>query len=380
MQRYHSPSVEFYCRQSKVGKNGQAPIEMGINVNGVRKFVNTPMKATPSEFNRKRRPRELQEYVDNMRMRFNSIICDMLKAGEPLTTSALKEYMQGGGYKPYSVGNMIDEYLALKKKEEKNDEITNGQYKKYVYSGNVLLRYVDKDAPITALTNTVIRNIYIDVKAKFQTATACGYMTRIKAFVKYAIDCGQLKTNPFQGIKITRPTNDIELLSEEDFNKILAFHSDIKRLMKVRDFFIFACGSGLGYKDCSLLTPNDFKMVDGHLCIVKERAKTGKQFVSVLMPCAEYIARKHNFDLSAIRMCNQPLNNYLKTIQDMCNIKSVKSLHFYLGRHYYAHKLLNSGIRAEVVSKALGNTSKILLKHYAKVNDETVVKEVTKVI
>lgn len=380
MERYHSPSVDFYCRKSKVGKNGTAPIEMGITVNGQRKFINTPMKAVPSEFNRKRRPKELQEYVDMMRLRFNSIILDMMRSGEPLNVASLRNYMKGGGYKEYSVGMMLDDFLKIKSKENTNGEITDGQYKKYEYTSNVLLRYVDRESPVTVITPALVRDIYTDLKAKYEPATTNGYMTRLKAFIRFAQDNGRLRINPMQGIKIIRPVFDIELVSDEDFNKILAFHSDIQRLMKVRDMFIFACGSGLGYKDCTLLKPDDFKTIEGRLCIVKNRAKTGKQFVAVLLPCAEYIAKKYNWDLSSAMMSDQKLNTYLKEIQDLCKITSVPSLHFYLARHYYGNHLVNSGIRAEVVAKAMGHSSRILLKHYAKVNESTTVNEIAKVL
>ena len=78
---------------------------------------------------------------------------------------------------------------------------------------------------------------------------------------------------------------------------------------------------------------------------------------------------------------NQRLNSYLKEIQDLCKVKSVPSLHFYLGRHYYANHLLNSGVRAEIVSKALGHSSyKILLRNYATVEHKTTVSEISKVM
>lgn len=380
MERYHSPSIDFYCRQSKTTKDGTAPIEMGINVNGVRRFINTPMKAKPSEFNRKRRPRELQEYIDNLRQRFNTIICDMLRAGEELNVSDLRDYMRGGGFKAYSVGDMLDGFLKQKRKECDNGEITEGQYKKYDYSANVLLRYVERESPVTALTPALVRDIYTDLKAKYEPATTNGYMTRLKAFFRYAQDNGKLNINPMQGIKIIKPVYNIELITDDDFNKILGFHSDIQRLMKVRDMFIFACGSGLGYKDCTLLKPEDFKTIEGRLCIVKNRAKTGKQFVSVLLPCAVHIAKKHNYDFSALMMSNQKVNAYCKEIQDLCGITSVESLHFYLGRHYYGNHLVNLGVREEIVAKAMGHTSRILMKHYAKLSDVTTVKEIGEVI
>ena len=378
MDRYHNPQLQFYCRQSKVDKQGLAAIEMGITINGVRRFINTTMKAKPSDFNRKRKPKDIQNYLDLMRQRFNDIIIETLRNGEPLTTDAMRNYMRTGGYKSYTVGDMITNYLAIKSKEWTNDEITEGQYKKYVYAADVLYRYVSKESEVNVLTPGLMRTIYTDLKGKYMIDTACGYMTRIKAFIRYALDNGKLTVNPMQGIKITKAKHKVEILSDENFNKILAFHCDIPRLMKIRDMFIFACGTGLGYADCCKLEPGDFKMIDGVECIVKNRVKTGVEYISVLLPCAQYIAKKHNYNFKALMMSNQRTNSYLSEIEDLCGID--QHLHFYLGRHYYGHHLLNSGVRAEIVSRAMGHKDyKILLRNYAMVESKTVVAAISKI-
>ena len=42
--------IAFYCRSSRMNKNGIAPIEMSVSLNGERAFVNLPMKAEPGKF------------------------------------------------------------------------------------------------------------------------------------------------------------------------------------------------------------------------------------------------------------------------------------------------------------------------------------------
>lgn len=374
-------NISFYCRKSKADRNGMAPIELGICINGVRKFINLPRKCEPKIFGYKRKPKELADYLSLMRSRINQICTEMLANGEPITTDSVREYVRFGGYKSYSVGDMVNGFLALKQKDLNNGVITNGQYVKYVNTAKLLYGYVAENKEVTNITPALMQTIYADLKGKYKNETMCGYMTRLKSFVKYALDNGKLTVNPMSGLKIIKDRKPVEVLPEADFNKILAFHSDIERLMKVRDIFLFACGSGLGYIDICNLTPADFKTVDGVRCIIKKRHKTNVEFVAVLLPCALHIAEKHNYDLRALMISNQRLNSYLKEIQDLCKIKSVASLHFYLGRHYYANHLLNSGVRAEIVSKALGHSSyKILLRNYATVEHKTTVSEIAKII
>ena len=53
MQRMVSTlSVNFYCRTSKKGKDNLSPVEMGVNVNGERFFVNLPRRADSKTFKR----------------------------------------------------------------------------------------------------------------------------------------------------------------------------------------------------------------------------------------------------------------------------------------------------------------------------------------
>lgn len=374
-------SISFYCRNSKTDKHGLAPVELGICVNGCRKFINLPRKCSPKEFGYKRKPKDLENYLSLMRTRINQICNEMVANGEPITTDALREYVRFGGYKSYTVGDMVDGLLTLKRKDVNNGAITYGQYVKYTNTAKIIYSYISRDKEVTSITPALMQTIYTDLKGKYKNETMCGYMTRIKSFVKYALDNGKLSVNPLSGLKVTKERRTVEVMSEEDFNKILTFHSGIERLMKVRDVFLFACGSGLGYTDICNLVPEDFKTIDGSLCIIKKRHKTDIEFVSVLLPCAQYIAKKHNYNLKALMMSNQRLNSYLKEIQDLAHTTSVAKLHFYLGRHYYANHLLNSGVRAEIVSKALGHSSyKILLKNYATVEHKTTVSEISKVM
>ena len=59
-------SINFYNRVSKKGKDGLAPVEMGININGQRFFVNLPRKCAPEGFEREltKRSSPLRAYVD----------------------------------------------------------------------------------------------------------------------------------------------------------------------------------------------------------------------------------------------------------------------------------------------------------------------------
>ena len=67
MERFRTTtSINYYCRSSKVGKDGLSPVEMGVNVNGDRFFVNLPRRSNPSTFQKelvRRTQTPLKEYL-----------------------------------------------------------------------------------------------------------------------------------------------------------------------------------------------------------------------------------------------------------------------------------------------------------------------------
>ena len=124
-------SFSFYCRESKKDRKGLAPIELGIAINGVRKFINLPRKCDPKTFGYKRKPKDVEDYLSLMRSRINEICNEMLANGEPVTTDALREYVRFGGYRTYTIKDLFDDYMRLISKRVDADDLTLRAYDKY---------------------------------------------------------------------------------------------------------------------------------------------------------------------------------------------------------------------------------------------------------
>ena len=373
-QRNYAPSLEFYCRQSRKDKKGYAIIEMSITVGGVRRFINTNRKERPEVFNRKKLPTDLSDYLNLLRNRFNTIQTEMLRNGEPLTVDSLKDYMKTGGYKSYTVGDMIDGFLGLKAKEWNNDVITYGQYQKYEYAANVLLEYLGREKEVTNITPALMQTIYVDLRGKYKNETMCGYMTRIKSFLRYAMDNGKLTVNPFVGIKITKAKHRIQYLTESEIMRISTANIDNESLSNIRDAFLLQASTGLAYSDVYNLRKEDIQITDdGTHYIKKCRQKTGTEYTSVILPLGVEVLKKHDYQLKIIS--NQKYNMMLKNIQALCGIQTKMTTH--LARKTYATTLLNRGVRVEVVSKALGHkNTKITLAAYSELMQSTVINEI----
>lgn len=366
-------SISFYCRKSKADRQGLAPIEVSIVINGQRKFINCPLKCSPEEFNRKRRPKYIQDYVDTQRVKMATIVSEMATNGIPLTTEALREYIRSGGVKSYTIEDLFTDYCNLLSKRVDHD-LTFAAYTKYCYVRDHFYKFIDKSKEVTAITPAVIQEFYVTLKQKYEDSTSGGIMTRLKTFIIYALDNNRLKVNPFQGIKINKGAPKLEYLTEEEIARIVNKEITIERLDKVRDLAVFQISSGLAYCDTQTLKPEDIHYDDDGTCYIhKGRNKTGVEYTSVVFPDGAKVLQKYNNQLP--RMTNQRLNSYLKELQTITGID--KTLHTHLFRKTYGTRLLNKGIRLETVSKCLGHSNtQITQAAYAKLLQQTLIKEV----
>lgn len=367
-------NVQFYCRSAKKTKNGTAPLELCININGTRKFINLPYKVKPEDYQRKRQPKELVDYMGLMRTRINEILTEMLRQGEAVTTEALIGYIRNGGYRSYTVEDLFDEYLGIQAARI-GSGITKGVYRKYELVKELFFEDVDcsKECSV-ALTHANILKFKVKCDSRYESATAAGYMQKLKSYVLFALDNGKIQVNPFQGIKIIRGNKPIVYLTESEQKVFKNTTIENESLRKVRDFALLQLNTGMAYVDCENITKEDVKCSGGIYYIEKPRQKTGKMFTSVIVHPEEFIGILDRYEGKAPKISNQKLNSYLKAIADLCGIKTHLTTHTF--RRSYATSLLNAGVRIETVAAAMGHSEKICKRYYAEMERNTVLSEI----
>lgn len=362
-------NVQFYCRKSKSTKNGTAPIELSVNLNGKRCFVNLPYKVKPEDFARKRQPKEIKDYTDLMRQRINIILTDMLNHNEPLTTERILGYVRTGGYKSYTINDLFTDFLDIQKKRI-GKTLSKGVYRKYELVRDLFFKHIDPTKECDTIDNATILRFKTDIEARYDSSTAAGYLTKLKTFITYGMDNGKIKINPFSNIKINREQKPITYLTNEEIDLILKYNPTNECMRNIRDCSLFQIGTGLSYSDCCEIVPEDIKEVNGTYYIHKRRKKTGTEFTAVILPFAlEAFNRGIRF------ISNQKYNLFLKALQEHTGITT--TLHTHLFRHTYCTLLLNRGVRMEVVSKAAGHSSiKMTESFYAALTQKTIIQEV----
>lgn len=364
-------SISYYCRTCKVNKQGLAPLEICININGERTFVNCPVKFFPKDFNKKRQSNEIQTIVNQYRNKVNEIIGDMMHHQQPITASSLKQWIKTGGVKVYTLEMLCDDFL--------NDLNCSSMLKrKYELAFNYFKSVFGKDTQLENITIGMCNKLYSDLKEKFLLSTSAGYMAKCKTLFQYAVDNGKMKINPAVTVKINKGTPTISYLTTGDLNKIKSLDlSDYDRLDKVRDLMLFQCSTGMAYADLVNFDYNMINNVNGVYTYTNNRQKTKVEFTTVILQDGIDILNKYNGHLPLIS--NQRYNSYLKELQKLSGVSTVITTH--LCRKTYAHYMLNNGVRIETVARLLGHSNtNITQKIYCRKTTETIANEIAQII
>ena len=131
------------------------------------------------------------------------------------------------------------------------------------------------------------------------------YVQKLKSVFLFGVRNKMLAENPFLDLKITRKEKDVEFLTQKEVARIRDTEMPTQRLALYRDLFLFQCYTALSFIDMENLIPADFRQNDkGYIYIVKNRAKTGVKFCTVLFEDAIDIARKYGFRLPTSHVQN----------------------------------------------------------------------------
>ena len=367
-------TISFYCRESRTDRNGLAPIEASITLNGRRTFISLPRKEKPKTFQKelkKRGENELKEWCDLIRSRLYAIQTELIKQGLPITSSTIRDYAKHGGAKVFRLDELIDEYNNFLRARS---DISKDTFQKYQFVFKDFLSYSPE--LLSDINRDTIQGFFSFLKSKYEESTASVKMAKIRTLMRYAFDNGKMQVYPFNSVKIPRKPKPVEFLTESEIDQIRRKKMPNERLERVKDCFIFECYTGIAFIDMKNLMRSDFKVnEEGQIYIKKKRNKTGIDFFVVLIEDALQIAKKYDFNIPVLT--NQKYNSYLKELADLCDIK--KPLHSHIGRHTCACLLLNRGMSVESVAKVLGHSTIKHTQHYAKLLDKTIFDEMKKV-
>ena len=367
-------NISFCCRVAKVTKDGLAPIEMVITVDGQRSFKRLSMKVSPEEFKRSiscKRDNYIKQYCDSERVKVYEIFRKLEMLGMPITPTIVKEALDNKGVTTsYRLSNLQEDFTAIVSRRVGVDLCLN-VYKKY----ERMMRYVVEflgNKECRLITNSDMKRIVADMKAKYQNSTFANLWVIVKSFITYGINNNRIPNdNLFATIKVVKKPKKVEYLTMEELDRIRKATYSTSSLQRIADFAILEASLGLAYCDLVSIKREDIKEYNGIRYIQKQRAKTGVEYITVVGDEALKILERYNYDIS---ITNQSYNRFLKIVALQAGVG--KTLHSHLLRHTFAHHQLNEKhLNIATVSKMLGHTNLKQTMHYCQKHTNTILEE-----
>jgi integrase/recombinase XerD len=186
---------------------------------------------------------------------------------------------------------------------------------------------------------------------------------------------------PFDRYKIVFKKDTRERLSAEELDKLQDIYDSgtlPNNLQGVLKYFLFACYTGLTWKDIVNLSYEDIEQKGYTFIIGKKRHKTGIHFTVPLIQKAKDLidVREKEGRIFPDMLSNQKSNTYIQRI--IKNSKIKKHISFHCARHSFATIAMNNGVPREIVQQMLGHSTEEQTRLYAKVLDKYIIEEMSK--
>lgn len=385
-------NVIFFIKTLKINKKGEAPIYGRITVNGERAEFSTARHISPEKWDKgqvkgKTTPlKAIQSHLDTLKQRIFTVHTELVNEGSPISAKILKAKIQLTPKK----GKSLIEAFEYRQKQLKELGKLNTR-KKYItiqthIKAFLKHQYSISDIPLRELKYQFITEFvhYLKTVGKLSHNTSRRYMKQLKAIVQIAEDNDWIEKHPFTRFTMKEQEIDRVFLTEAELKQIEDKEIEIERLNEIKDVFLFSCYTGLAYVDLEKLTLEEIiSLKDGRQMIVTRRTKTEAKAKILLTKKALAILEKYKTHPSCERTgkllpvkSNQKYNAFLKEIQTLCGIKKLLTSH--VARRTNATILLNNGVRLETVQKVLGHKKIEQTQEYAKLLNETIADELSK--
>jgi len=379
----------FYLKKPKNNHCAGVQVYLRITVAGKRSEVFTGLACSPEVWNRKsgrqdgkkEEVRIFNSHLDHLQSKVYESHRLLVNAGEEITSVNIKRLLLSQEIKRRTLLDCIKIHNQ-KMKALIGREYAIGTLKRFQVLENHVSDFIREKYQMTDINIKYVDRQFIADFDFYLRVNKCANNTTIKylknlgkilriAFAFKWIDC-----DPLMGYKLKSRSVERAFLSKAELKQIMKVEIHVPRLMQVKDVFVFCCFTGLAYSDVEKLKHSQIQTgVDGKKWIHMKRTKTSTRLAIPILPPALAIIEKYADEPICLLknkvlpvLSNQKMNEYLKEIAKICNIKKPLSTH--IARHTFATTVaLVNGVPIESVSKLLGHTNIKTTQIYAKVVD-----------
>ncbi len=390
-------NILFYIQKNRITKDGQAPVLLRVTIDGGRAVISVNLKVNPLNWNavagrsiaNTRMDDELNARLDTIRFRLMQIYREMEFAGETITAQKIIDKYLGRSDK--------QEIMLLEVFREHNDRchklagngMSPATVERYETSYKhtaafIQSNYGKDDIPIASVDHKFITDyeFWLRTERKCNHNSATKYLKNFKKIIRIALANDYISKDPFINIRFKLDEVERDFLEDHEIKAMIEKPITIPRLAQVRDVFIFSTFTGLAFSDLKGLKPEHLvRDNNGDLWIRKARQKTKNMCNIPLLDPARLILERYKDHPECVTkgvllpmLCNQKYNAYLKELAVVCGINKEISAH--TGRHSFATSVaLANGVSIENVAKMLGHSNTNMTRHYARVLDKSIKRD-----
>nr|WP_122120232.1 site-specific integrase [Alistipes megaguti] len=389
-------SLLFYIRRDKLNKRGEAPVFMRLTINGERADASIKRFIEPHAWNSEkgkanekcRGGKDLNLYLDAISANILQIQRDFeLDKKEVSAQIILNRYL---GKDQSDRHTLMEVFHAHNKKCRALIGInfapdTVLRYETCLRLTEEFMRntYKKEDCYLDEVTKQFVEEFefYLKTVRKCCHNTTTKYLANFKKIVRIALANGWMKKDPFAQIRFHLDEVEREFLEKQELKTLLSKNISVPRLAQIRDIFCFCCFTGLAFSDVKHLKSEHLVTdINGMVWIRKTRQKTKNMCNIPLLDEAQKILDRYKdhpycqTQAVLLPVCsNQKMNMYLKELADICGIR--KNLSTHCARHTFATLTLASGATIDNVAKMLGHANVNMTRHYAKVLDTSIMRD-----
>lgn len=391
MDGIRQPILKYiYNRYRKASPTCDAVVELRIAYNNRQKYLSTGIRLFPKEWQRGRVVNRLDAAVinktlDKLMNDVRQVIYDMIEDGH-IDIFAIPAKLAAKHRKTMTFIEFYKEKAEIRK--HGIGKIAQGRY-------DLVPRVLEEFGRITSFCDLTPNNIvafdkFLTKKGIQATSRWHNYHKYIRRFITEAIKEGYLERDPYDGVRLDHGNYDHSIekfLTVTELKQLKEAQMPEERLERVRDLFIFQAYTCLSYTDLAHFDKARIQEEDGKKVYHGHREKTNVRFsIPLLTPAIEILEHYNGLPLSFSThkkssgkiISNAKYNAFLKEMAEAAGLDKRLTTHW--GRHTGATMLLNAGVQPEVIAVIGGwKDTKVLMKIYAKMRENTVIKAVNDV-
>jgi len=340
--------VNFSLKRSKSRAGGKCPVYIRCTMNNQRFELSTGICIPPEIWDEDRQQVSgkteesgiLNNRLDKINTHVQDIYNQLESKGKPFSVMNVKNKLLGVSDEK-GVLEILDSIIKGIEARLGND-YSKGTLKHYQTTSERLKEFLKRqygknDFSISIVDYNFINSwdIYLKTKYRLKPNTVLNYHKHLKKALNTALAMNLITHNPYSSFKVTRNETHRDYLTMQELEQIQNMEIKTVRLKVVRDIFVFACYTGLGYAELKKLSRSHIHTGDdGEEWIIIDRTKTDIRCRIPLLPQAKFILRKYEDfpencntgKLLPVRS-DQKMNEYLKELAGICGINKNLSMH-----------------------------------------------------